>query len=176
VTNSAVGAPEITLVPFVVIESDSENHQIEFHIAKDNFQSQRFEANTICGLLVSGAHGYISSSVYEKENVPTYNYESVYLTCKSSVMTLSELENHLDELVNHFERNRSLPLKYKNFNNEMISEYLEEIVGIRLQIIKMEGAFKLSQNRSPKDMVSIVNDNSSNPVLCQAMLKHYKND
>ncbi len=176
ITNSSVGAPDITHVPFVFKDTDSENPIVEFHIAKVNFQSNRFESNALCGLLISGAHGYISSSVYEKENVPTYNYESVYLTCESSLLTLSELENHLDELVDHFEKSRSLPLKYKNFNKEMITEYLEEIVGIRLKVVKMEGAFKLSQNRNKKDLEAIVNDNSSNPALCKAMLKHYKND
>jgi len=176
ITNSSIGAPEITHVPFIIKEIDSTTWQVEFHIAKDNYQNKRFEESTICGLLVTGAHGYISSSVYEKENVPTYNYESVYLTCEGSVLSIPELENHLNDLVHHFERQRSTPLKYKNFNRSMIDEYLTEIVGVRLKVIKMEGAFKLSQNRTATDLEAIVNDNLSNPKLCSAMLKHYKND
>jgi len=176
ITNSSKGAPEITHVPFVLKEKTESEIFVEFHLAKDNFQSRQFEINAVCGLLVSGAHGYISSSVYEKENVPTYNYESVYLTCESSVLNPSELEIHLEELVTQFEKGRTPELKYEGFSRSMIDSYLPEIIGVRLKVLKMEGAFKLSQNRSEKDLHSIIADNSHNPELCAAMKKHYKND
>lgn len=176
VTNSTTGAPEISHVPFVLKRDKDSNWIIELHLANANFQCTQFEKNTICGLQISGSHGYISSSVYSHENVPTYNYESVYLTCESQVLSTAELENHLNELVNQFEKGRKSPLNYTQFNRTMIDEYLREITGIRLKVLKTEGAFKLSQNRTEQDLDAIVNDNTMNPDLCSAMLKHYKND
>ena len=174
ITNSSNGAPEITHIPFVLKENPENEIFVEFHLAKDNFQSKQFENNSVCGLLISGAHGYISSSVYEKENVPTYNYESVYLTCESSVLDPVGLEIHLKELVTHFEKGRTPELRYDSFSRNMITSYLPEIIGIRLKVLKLEGAFKLSQNRSEKDIHAIIADNSHNPELCTAMKKHYK--
>jgi len=105
-----------------------------------------------------GTHGYISSSVYHHMNVPTYNYQSVYLSGTTVRLNEEEFLTHLKELVHGFEDGRKQPLPFTHFPEKMIQGYLREIVGIRLIVDHMEGAYKLSQNRNQKDFDSIITD------------------
>lgn len=175
ITSSNDSAPLISHVPFVLKEIENELF-VEFHLAIQNEQSMVLSKNCSVGISVLGEHGYISSSVYSHVNVPTYNYEAVYLTGQASVLDEFDFSLHLAELVDTFEKNREKPLHYSNFPADMITAYKKEIIGIRVKIASIKGAFKLSQNRNEKDIQAILNDNSSNPKLCSAMRKQYKND
>lgn len=157
ISNGDSGVPVITHVPFVVKE-DVNQLMIEFHIALANPQAQLLLNNGKAGISVMGTHGYISSSVYHHMNVPTYNYQSVYLSGKTVRLNQDEFLIHLKELVQGFEEGREKPLPFTHFPEKMIQGYLREIVGIRLIVDHMEGAYKLSQNRNQKDFDSIIED------------------
>ncbi len=56
-----------------------------------------------------------------------------------------------------------------------MSAYRKEIIGIRVEIENIEGAFKLSQNRNARDIHSIITDLQENDQrkLAEEMKKHY---
>lgn len=167
-------APILTHVPFV-IKQVGEKVFLEFHIALANPHADLLKTASSIGISVMGEHGYISSSVYHHVNVPTYNYESVYLTGRTAVITDFQFLTHLNELTDHFEKDRKNPIDFSSFPETMLSAYRKEIIGIRVEIETLEGAFKLSQNRNQQDIESILTDlnESGQTELAAEMKRHH---
>lgn len=183
VVNGPDGIPAIALIPFTC-EFTGSGSFLEFHVAKENSIVQAVSEVNQGKMLVLGAHGYISSSVYTHVNVPTYNYESVHVSGKIERLTPSELKNHLTRLVDSFEANREnkvqtssklsvATVKMNQWPADLINSYMQEIVGYRLEIREVEAAFKLSQNRNEVDFKRILDDlntrTSNDQQLAEAM-------
>lgn len=156
VTNSD-DFPIATHLP-IIAKKNNDTWILEGHISLANQQSKSIQNNSNALCIFLGAHSYVSSSVYSHENVPTWNYQAVHLYGKLEVLSESELDKHLNELVAYFEENREKPLNYADFSSKMIDSYKKEIIGFRLKVEKIDAAFKLSQNRNEVDQESIISD------------------
>ena len=71
--------PWATHIPFIYSKSQKGKHQITGHISKANKQWESFENEEEVLVVFSGPHAYISSSWYDHENVPTWNYTAVHV-------------------------------------------------------------------------------------------------
>jgi transcriptional regulator len=138
---------------------------LEGHISLANAQASLLKHKQKVKVVIQGEHGYISSSVYHHHNVPTWNYQAVHLSTRAEQLSTADLESHLTELVDQYESKRQKPLKYADFDRQMLDSYLKEIVGFRLQAEKIEAAFKLSQNRNEEDFQAILTDLNECPHL-----------
>jgi len=49
------------------------------HISEENKQWREFSGNNNVPAIFMGSPSYISSSWYEQENVPTWNYQAVHV-------------------------------------------------------------------------------------------------
>lgn len=159
-------------LPFL-IENQGGTLVLECHLAKANQQAS-FKNGDESLIIFTGAQGYISSSVYEKVNAPTYNYQAVHFSGVLQKMSNQELLNHLQKLVSKQESGRKEQFSIDQMSEEMLNDYLAEIVGIRIEIKKIEAAYKLSQNRNNKDFHSIIEDlqkDSNNDALVKQMKK-----
>ncbi len=155
--NGSDGIPAIVHIPFTV-EFANQDKYLEFHVAKENTIVSAISGTARGKMIVLGSHGYISSSVYTHVNVPTYNYESVHVSGGIELLTRLELKNHLTKLVDSFEVNREDKVQMSQWPADLIDAYMQEIVGYRLEIGKLEAAFKLSQNRNEVDFDRIIAD------------------
>ncbi|MES2799365.1 MAG: FMN-binding negative transcriptional regulator [Bacteroidota bacterium] len=159
-------------LPFIVNQHNG-SFVLETHLAKANKQSQ-FTENENALVVFTGPNGYVSSSVYENVNAPTYNYQAVHISGIATKLTNDELLNHLTELVAKNETGRVKQFHINQMPAAMLSDYLNEIVGVRIVSTKIEVAFKLSQNRNQKDFNAIIDDLDANPAneaLISAMKK-----
>lgn len=172
VVNGPDGFPTVVHIPFSCEFKDSGNY-LEFHVAKANPIVVAISQTNQGKMIVLGAHGYISSSVYTHVNVPTYNYESVHVSGKINRLTESEMRDHLSKLVASFEAGRKNSLTMNQWPADLIEAYMQEIVGWRLEIQQLEAGFKLSQNRNEIDFNRILADldtrTSNDRELAQAM-------
>jgi transcriptional regulator len=172
VVNGPDGFPAAVHIPFTCEFNRSANY-LEFHVAKANSIAAAISEVNQGKMIVLGAHGYISSSVYTHVNVPTYNYEAVHVSGKIKQLTESEMKNHLTRLVEVFEAGREHKLNMAQWPTDLIDAYMKEIVGYRLEIQQLEAAFKLSQNRNEVDFSRILADldnrTSGDQQLAQAM-------
>ena len=85
------------------------------HISKENPQGESFKNNTEILAIFSGPHAYISSSWYDHENVPTWNYTAVHVYGKVKILNLEESIQSLKKLVDKYEKNsKSVGKKQKN--------------------------------------------------------------
>ncbi len=155
--NGSNGWPVSTHLPFLFVETQDQ-WAVECHLALANELADFLVNGAKATMVVNGAHGYVSSSVYTHVNVPTYNYQAVHLSGTIEVMDETELVEHLKAVVADFEKSRASQLDFDNWPAEMIRHYVTEIKGVRLIILKTEAAFKLSQNRNEVDFDRIVND------------------
>lgn len=155
--NGADGFPVAAHIPFLW-SFESDEIIVEGHLSNRNPLAEKLTDGRSAKIIVEGEHGYVSSSVYGHVNVPTYNYQAAHLYGVMEVLSSEKLIEHLEKVVNTFEKNRKQPLQFNTFPEPMMQEYLREITGFRLTVFKTEVAFKLSQNRSRSDFESIVRD------------------
>lgn len=137
--------------PFLVEEEDGK--MILFtHLARSNPQWKHFATKPNCVAIFTGPHSYISPKYYESSlQVPTWSYTAVHVNASVEVVNNGELERQLmARLVRHHEEKNGT-----NWNYELPEEFhqklLRAIVWLRLTETKLEGKFKLSQNREKAD-------------------------
>src|SRR5690606_28043582 len=103
-----------------------------------------------------GPHAYISSSWYEKENVPTWNYQAVHLYGAAKLMDEAELKADLAKLMQKYEQHREHPVLWETLSSEMLEKELKGIVGFKIHVTEVQAAFKMSQNRNETDYRNII--------------------
>lgn len=160
-----------THIPFLISKTET-GFVLEGHIAKRNKQSESLRSNNSTLVIFQGPHGYISSSVYTHENVPTWNYQSVHVYGTVQQLNDEELANHLEIMVDKFESGREKRIDYKSLSPKMLQAYSQEIIGFRIESYRIEAAYKLSQNRNKEDYQRILNDlekDPSNNLLIETM-------
>jgi transcriptional regulator len=94
-----------------------------------------------------GPHAYISSSWYDHENVPTWNYMAVHAYGVLERMPVDQVRAHLKQLVDHHEAPEANPVDIDALNPAMIEREMKGVVGFRIRVTEWQGKAKLSQNR-----------------------------
>ena len=160
VTSTAGDEPHITStpLPFVI---DDELSNLRVHFARAN-QHWRSIDGAPALMIVPGVDAYVSPRWYpsKQENgkvVPTWNYEVVHLHGTITIHDDSSWKlNLVSDLTNHNERQvrdpeSSTPWEVADAPSDFIDGQLKAIVGVQLEITKVEAKRKLSQNRQPDD-------------------------
>jgi transcriptional regulator len=120
------------------------------HMARANPQWRHFE-NGEALVIFQGPHGYISPSWYEGTKVvPTWNYVTVHAYGTAKLMDDDALVSVIDRTVAKYESGRPQPWR-ANLPAEFKDALMKAIVGFEIPIARMEGKFKLGQNRSAAD-------------------------
>jgi transcriptional regulator len=124
-------------------------------------------------LVVQGPHGYISPSWYgDVAAVPTWNFVSAHLTGVPEILSPDENLRVLDRLVEHFERRVSEPrMLWERPNDATFVERLERgTVGFRMTPTKVAAKRKLSQNKTPDVVETIIAELSGDGSYAQPEL------
>lgn len=139
------------------------------HIAKANEQSKGFEDGDEVLAIFNGPHAYISSSWYDHENVPTWNYVAVHVYGKIQMQSKEQLLHSLKELVDKYEYGNENPTSIEKMSEQTLKQ-VNGIVGFNIHIHDIQAAYKMSQNRHNDDYQNIIKeleskeDNLSNEV------------
>jgi transcriptional regulator len=127
------------------------------HISKANPQASSFNDNDEVLAIFSGAHTYISSSWYDHENVPTWNYLAVHVYGKVRVYNHEEALDFLKKLVDKYEAKSQNPVRVENLSEKTMRE-AHGIVAFEIEITSIEAQKKLSQNRDDKNYKNIIEE------------------
>lgn len=127
------------------------------HISKANLQATSFNDNDEVLSIFSGAHSYISSSWYDHENVPTWNYLAVHVYGKVRVYNHEEALDFLKKLVDKYEAKSENPVRVENLSEKTMRE-ARGIVAFEIEITNIEAQKKLSQNRDDKNYRNIITE------------------
>jgi transcriptional regulator len=154
--NASSEFPMATHIPVQLKKKDNKNFALIGHLSKVNLQWKLFEKYSKVLVIFHGAHSYISSSWYKDPNVPTWNYKAVHVYGKIKIVDEDELYKSLSELVKHYETNVENPISVETLPQDMIKKEMKGIVGFEIEIEKIEGVTKLSQNRNSEDYAKII--------------------
>ena len=139
------------------------------HLAKQNPQWQAFEAAESLAIF-TGAHAYISPSLYEKhESVPTWNYIAVHAYGIPKIITFDDsprsMEKMINEMVDTYEADYQS--HWQSLSHGFREDMMNGIVGFKMTVTRLEGKYKLSQNRSQTDRQNVSNTllESSDPIV-----------
>lgn len=152
VTVDADGTPLATLLP-IIWDGDT----VLAHMAKANPQWQSIAPGAPGLAIVSGPDAYISPAWYPSKAehgrvVPTWNYTAVHLTGPVTVHRGAEwLLTMVSRLTDRHESGRPQPWAVADAPERYRDGQLRAIVGIELQVVRVEAKAKLSQNRSDAD-------------------------
>ena len=132
------------------------------HIARANPLSTEF-ADTAEVLVIFRAHdGYISPSWYPSKHethrhVPTWNYEVVHAHGKLRIVDDERfLRGVLARLTRRHEAAEPSPWKMGDAPVDYLEQMLKMVVGIEVEISRLEGKRKLGQNRDARDLEGAV--------------------
>jgi len=109
-------------------------------------------------VIFPGPHAYVSSSWYDHENVPTWNYIAVHVYGKIQIIESDELYSALKQLVDKYEKTSEYPISVEKMSPEYVRQSIQGLVGFAIEITSIEAAYKLSQNRDRKNYVNIINE------------------
>lgn len=173
------GKPIATHLPMQLIKEE-DNYFITGHMAYGNPQWRTFLDSADTLVLFQGPHAYISSSWYEQENVPTWNYQAVHVYGKAAILSKEELIKDLTLLLEKYEGNRKNPVLWETLSPSLLEKELKGIVGFKIQVEEIQAAYKMSQNRNATDYRNIVDqlqleENPSSKQMAIQMDKRLNN-
>ena len=127
------------------------------HVARANPVWQQASSGTEVLVVFRGADGYVSPNWYPSKHeshrqVPTWNYEVVHA---HGTLTIHDDEKYVRGVVARLTRTHECrepqPWKMKDAAPGYIDSMLQVIVGFEVQITRIVGKVKLSQNRELRD-------------------------
>ena len=144
-------------IPLVLKNVENETQILEAHLSIENEQAQNFKNGDVVLVVFTGVHSYISSSWYDHENVPTWNYSAVHVYGKVSLLNYDETVFSLKTLVDKYEVNSENPLKVENLSKKTMLQ-ARGIIGFHIEITSIEAVKKMSQNRDEKNLKKIISE------------------
>jgi len=149
----SAGEPATPLVAThlpLIVKDEGEHGLLEGHFAKANKHWQSLAGRETL-VVFSGPHSYVSPQNYTDDlSVPTWNYIAIHTY---GTLELVEGDAEKDDLVKgliaihepaYAEHWLAMPAGYRR-------TMLAGIVGFRIPIARIEGKFKLSQNRASEE-------------------------
>jgi len=126
---------------------------IAAHMARANHHWRLMDGATPALAIFHGPHGYISPTWYETAPaVPTWNYGVVHA---HGLPAVNEDETFvrgvLEELVRRYEGSRENGWRPESLPADYYDGMRRGIVGFEMTVTKLDGKFKLGQNRSVED-------------------------
>lgn len=138
------------------LDTTGEKPYLVSHISVANEQKLDLNTSSEHLAIFMDTHAYISSSWYDHINVPTWNYISVHVYGKSTILKGSEIEQSLVKLVDQYEKGRDNRFYLSDMPEKMKSAHFRGLVAFKMSMDRIEVAHKLSQNRSDKDYQNVI--------------------
>jgi transcriptional regulator len=141
----------------MVLEQNGGNGRLKGHISRANTQWRDYSPSVEALAIFSGPQHYITPSWYpEKQEtgrvVPTWNYVVVHAYGYLKVIEDGEwLMAHLESLTNIHEAGSPVPWEVGDAPADYVASLVKGIVGLEMAIERLEGKWKISQNRSEQD-------------------------
>ncbi|MGB2759114.1 FMN-binding negative transcriptional regulator [Maribacter stanieri] len=171
--NTINGKPWGTHIPLELGKNSNDADVLVGHIAKANLQSKNLIDGDEVLCIFNGPHSYISSSWYQQEEVPTWNYIAVHVYGTVKIQTSEELLTSLHELVNKYEQQSEHPISLNDMSDKTMRQ-VSGIIGFEIEINDIQAVNKLSQGRShdhPKIISELDKQGPSEKAVADEMKK-----
>lgn len=150
-------------IPFEIMAptEDAPFGTLRAHVARANSVWKNPDPLHDALVIFQGPQAYITPAWYEEKKlsgkvVPTYNYAVVHGYGRLHVVEDALwLHQHLARLSNQQESTQTTPWKIRDAPDDYIQKLLSAIVGIEIPLTRLQGKWKVSQNRPEQDRVNI---------------------
>jgi len=151
------GVPFASHLPFLLDTERGPYGTLLAHMARANPQWRAFNKEQEVLVIFQGPHAYITPSWYEVElSVPTWNYAVVHAYGLPRLMEeKSELYDLLKILIQTHEAHFEKPWPFQ-LPDDYLQKMMQGVVGFEIQITRLEGKFKLSQNRTASEREKVI--------------------
>ena len=145
-----------------VLKDEGTFGTIECHLSRANPHWKDLAEGGEAMMIFQGPDGYITPNWYATKAatgkaVPTWNYAIVHAYGRPAVMKEKDwLLRHVTQLSDQQERSEAHPWKVSDAPASYVDVMLRGIVGFRFEITRLEGKWKMSQNREPQDRVRVI--------------------
>ncbi|MEA2638702.1 MAG: transcriptional regulator [Chloroflexota bacterium] len=150
------GRPLVSHLPLLLDRTAGEHGTLLGHMARANHQWESFAQSEALAIF-QGEHGYVSPSWYETHpSVPTWNYLVIHAHGPARIVEgEGRTREILAALIARHERGFEAP-----WTMELPEPYLHSmvrgIVAFEMPLTRLEGKFKLSQNRPRRDQLRVI--------------------
>jgi transcriptional regulator len=159
---SGAGAGDAPLVashvPVLLDAARGRYGTLQAHLARANPHGEQFTHD--CGEVLAiflGPHGYVSPRWYAKPlNVPTWNFIAVHAYGLPRVMPDGELARHLEAIADAHEPPAPDGWDVRSLPGTFLEKMRAQVVGVEGEITRIEGKWKLGQNRTAEDRAGAV--------------------
>ncbi len=162
------GRIEAAHLPFFLDSARGEHGTLLAHMARANPLWRSLGADREVLVVFQGPHAYVSPNWYATPgSVPTWNYLAVHAYGISRIVDdPEEVRLLLDRLVEVQERNLPRPWRAAD-EPKIVESLLPGIVAFEIPIARIEGKWKLSQNKSraDRDSVKAALERSGDPLV-----------
>jgi transcriptional regulator len=150
-------------IPFLIDADGTPRGTLRCHMARGNPQWRELAAVEECLVVFQGPQDYVTPSWYPAKKahgkvVPTWNYVTVHAWGRPRVMDKDDiwLRRQIEDLTNAREHGLADPWKVDDAPADYVASQMKGIVGIEIPIGRIEGKWKLSQNREAGDRAGVV--------------------
>jgi transcriptional regulator len=150
-------------IPFELDAARGLNGTLQGHVARANPLWKDVSGGSEVLVIFRGAQGYISPNWYPSKlkthrHVPTWNYEVVHAHGQLRIIDDEKFVRAVvARLTRRHESAQVKPWKMGDAPPDYLDQMLKMIVGIEVEISRLEGKRKLGQNREGRDMEGAVN-------------------
>jgi transcriptional regulator len=149
-------------IPMILEDDGSQFGILKGHISRANTQWRDFVPTVDALAIFAGHQHYISPNWYPEtkehgQEVPTWNYVVVHAYGPLKVIRDDHwLLTNVEKLTNIHEAASPIPWKVSDAPEDFIQSQLKGIVGLELPIQRLEGKWKVSQNRTERERNGVV--------------------
>lgn len=149
-------------IPFVLDQAAGKLGTLRGHVARAN-PVWKAPSATLPGVVTfRGPQSYITPSWYPSKHehgkaVPTWNYVAVTVHgCARFIEDRAWLHAHLIALTDMHEASQAVPWKIEDAPADFTEKLMGAIVGVEIPIARIEGKWKVNQNRPEPDKRGVV--------------------
>ena len=163
VTHSGSGL-DANHIPFEFDPDQGPQGTLLAHIARANPLWTDCPTGAEVMVVFRGVEGYISPNWYPSKHethrqVPTWNYEVVHVHGRLRIMDDEKfVRGVVARLTREHEASEPRPWKMGDAPKDYMDDMVSKVVGIEIEIARLEGKRKLSQNRESRDIHNAVNE------------------
>ena len=151
-------------LPFEFDPEHGSQGRLLAHIARANPLWTDFPSGVEVMVVFRGVEGYISPNWYPSKHethrqVPTWNYEVVHAHGRLRIIDDEKfIRGVVGRLTRHHEASEPRPWKMGDAPRDYMDDMVSKVVGIEIEIVRLEGKRKLSQNREARDIKNAVSE------------------
>lgn len=149
-------------IPFLLDSDRGEHGVLVAHMARANPQWREADGVREALVVFHDTDSYVTPSWYETKRetgkvVPTWNYATVHAWGPMrAIEDTGWLRDQVGRLTEGHEASREKPWAVSDAPEEFVAMQLRAIVGIEIPVARIEGKWKVSQNRPDADRAGVV--------------------